>query len=457
MDTSQRSSVKTLLIAIGGLVVLLVLSAVLWWVISGRSGADSNASSTSGTVVKGTPYSEPSGRNASEELPNIPEPPSSNAETLPLFVQLTNDPVAGIGIEETSGALRFVERARGYIYDLRGLDKESVRRITNTTVLGVQEAYFGNGGATVILRSLDDTTGRDVIKTYLGRIYPGESAGSDGKIEGKFLADDILEANISADGTKAVFVVSTPEGSSIQITDIADGSLKEILRSPLREWIPFLANTGDVLLSTKATYDAAGALYRINVKNGTYGRVVGGKIAMTTLPSPDGHRALFSDNEAGEQHFALAGIPIAYEGGLGGTAGDTIALGIHSIAQKCTWDKKGIYAYCAAFSGTQGRMPDDWYQGVTSLSDTFWRIDSRNGDVVLLGDPYPEIGRRFDAVNLLVSPDGSTLYFINKPDGTLWGMRIKEPDGDKETTTASTTPLTPEELRDIKGSNLPTP
>jgi hypothetical protein len=386
-------------------------------------------------------------------MPDVPVGGEIPADgQLPLFVQLSDVPVSGIGVLETGNSVRFVERERGYVYELNGLDKSSTRRITNTTILGAQEVLFGNGGTTVVVRHLESGVGGvgHTIKTFAGRIYPGEGNDAPGSIDGAYLPDNILEVGISPGGNLLAMVIPTENGSSIRVADMLDRKTREIARNPLREWLPYPTNDGDVLLASKATYDAPGYLLELGGKSGEYRRIVGGKIGMTALPSPDGNKALFSEYENGVMGFFVGGIMY---GEQGEATTDFLSTGLLSLAQKCVWSNDAIYAFCASFSPVGGgsQMPDGWYQGTVSTNDSFWRIDTRTGETELLGDPYLEIGRYFDATNLTVSFDRSVLYFINKSDGMLWGMRIQKNISGGEVT-EETVPPTAEELRDIEGS-----
>ena len=453
MEDTNRPN-KTL-IALVALLVLALISGALWWFLAFSGGGDTNEDVVgSGGFGEPSPV-DPTGQSGGVgTLPQIPSSgvPGSASEWMTQFVQLSDFPVSGIGIVQTSGSVRFVERSKGNIYELQGLDKTSVRRITNTTILGVQEAFFGDGGTTVVMRHLDDRLGGagKTIKTFTGRIFASESEESLGSIEGAYLADDISEVAVAPSGSLIAMVIPTPTGSSVRISDTLERNPREVVNNPLREWIPYLSSSGTVYLASKATYDAPGYLFEVNGTANTYRKVAGGKIGMTALPSPDGKKVLISEVVNGSVLLSLGGITRTEQDMV---ISESIPLGISSLSQKCVWTKDSLHAYCASFTQlpASARMPDDWYQGVVSTNDSFWRIDAQTGEAELLGEPYSGIGRVFDATSLAISADDSALYFINKQDGILWGMRILNQtrnDADSEEAPAAT----PEELRDIQGS-----
>ena len=78
--------------------------------------------------------------------------------------------------------------------------------------------------------------------------------------------------------------------------------------------------------------------------------------------------------------------------------------------------------YCAVPSRISGsNQPDDWYQGVVSFDDGFWRKNILTGE-------SKNILSRFgaDIMNIFVSDDEGYLIFTDKNDGTLWSLKIKE-------------------------------
>ncbi len=449
MDEQKTSLNTRTLVIIGAVVLAIIIAGFTWWFFS--RGANSE-----GTISGGSGFSQApdkgvgSGQPSTSGNTSIPVP--SSPQELPSFVQLSDVPVAGIGVVDAGNTVRYVERERGYVYELSGLSKDSTKKISNTTIPRVQEALFGNGGATVILRYLDNRFGSavKVIKTYIGRIS-GAEGGTPGTIGGEFLADGISEIAISPDQNTAAYVLPTENGSSIQVMDLIDRAPKEVVKSPLSEWIPYITNAKDVFLASKASADIPGYLYRIRAKQKGYERIIGGKLGLTALPNQSGTLELYSENIQGNPALSIKGV---YGSSEGGNANDSIAVGLISIAQKCVWSKDTVHAYCASFSLPAGAkpFPDLWYQGRVSLQDSFWKIDTQSGDIQLLGDPQVSIDKSFDAIDLTLSSDESILYFMNRTNGLLWGLRLPTPVPPSSASGLPTPVYTPQEMRDIQGS-----
>jgi len=89
--------------------------------------------------------------------------------------QLTTEPVAGAAATSSlqrEVVVRYIERTTGNVYEI-GIINSNQKRLSNTTIPAVREAFFDGGGLFVNLRYLNEN---DVIKTFAARILaPGET------------------------------------------------------------------------------------------------------------------------------------------------------------------------------------------------------------------------------------------------------------------------------------------
>ena len=100
--------------------------------------------------------------------------------------------------------------------------------------------------------------------------------------------------------------------------------------------------------------------------------------------------------------------------------------GVKTLSEKCTWVKSVLVFYCAVPKSFVARAyPDDWYQGLVSFDDVFWKIDVASGTTSVLFDPKELAGVDIDGVELSVSPNEDMLFFINKKDRTLWSYSLQ--------------------------------
>ena len=142
-------------------------------------------------------------------------------------------------------------------------------------------------------------------------------------------------------------------------------------------------------------------------------RILGETKGLMATVSPDGEKIIFSG--IGQD---------GTEAKIYNVKSKTVSeLGFATLVDKCVWGKKNKnMVYCAVPSRISGsNQPDDWYQGVVSFDDGFWRKNILTGE-------SKNILSRFgaDIMNIFVSDDEGYLIFTDKNDGTLWSLKIKE-------------------------------
>ncbi len=315
--------------------------------------------------------------------------------------------------------IRFVEKGNGNIQDAY-TDTLERKRLTNTTIPRIAEAFFLNNGSQVILRYLRDDN--QTIDSYLATL-PRESWGataSPGTLTGIFLEPNIFDMSISPDG-KRLFFLAQFAGGTIGISGNPDGTdRKQVFTSPFMGWLSSWPNSKAVVLTTKATAYAPGYAFSINptIPTGTPKKVVGPVIGLTTLTSPDMKSVLFSRNT--ENGPALGIFDVATQ-----TMKD---LGVLTLPEKCVWSTDSTTVYCGVpnFIPTNLPIPDAWYQGKVFFGDTLVAINiSGILPMRTLADPSTEVGQRIDATSLKLALDNSTLYFVNKTDNILWQLKLQ--------------------------------
>jgi hypothetical protein len=264
-----------------------------------------------------------------------------------------------------------------------------------------------------------------------------------GSIQGKFLPNNITETTISADGNRLTYLLPTDDGISASTVDIRTNITNEVLKNGYREWLPYTTTKG-LFLATKPSANVPGYLYRYDQKEGGFERILRNKNGLVVLPRADGERVLFSENLANTLVFGMKGYNKVND--EGDALGDEQVFSISTIPDKCVWSSDGVGVYCQTFSLPKNAViPDDWYQGLVSLTGSFWKLNTQTDEIERLADPGIDSARQFDAYKLSLSADEKTLYFINKPDGQLWGMHIVHPvTGDESV------PL--QDLKDVQGS-----
>ncbi len=315
---------------------------------------------------------------------------------------------------EFAPALRYINKATGNIYQTFA-DKIDERKFSSVVVPKVYEAYFGNGGNSVVVRYLKDDG--KTVETYVGTLqkeYLGADSVGNNTLTGSFLPENISSISISPDSNKLFYLFGV-SGSSIGVSYSLQNSTKvQIFESPFTEWLPVWAKGSIITLTTKPSSDVPGYMYVINPDRKDFNKVLGGINGLTTLASPDGKLVLYSDSSLSLYIFNTE-------------TRDSTSLGINTLPDKCVWNNSGEEVYCAVPRFIpDGSYPDSWYQGEVSFSDQIWRIDARSGNTSMLADPLSIAGNAdIDGVNLSLDNKENFLFLINKKDSYLWELKLK--------------------------------
>ena len=330
---------------------------------------------------------------------------------------LSQIPVAGFGVMEATSTkmARYIERASGNVYEI-GVDEETARRrLTNTTIPRIREAFFTQNGAGVIIRYLKDDN--KTIETYSASIpTQGQTPNESGELKVVFLPQNISSLAVSPDGKKIFYIVEFNEGTLGFVSNTLNESKQQIFNSPLTEWIASWPQEKTIFLTTKPSGGVSGYSFSLNTTTKVFEKILGG-VGLTSLVSPNGKLMLFSSS--GETGIALSIYDIKNK--------TTVALNARTLPEKCVWTADSAKIYCAVPTNTVlSKLPDTWYQGKFFFSDRIWLINPADGSGSIIADLKDETGKNIDAINLSADKKGNNLFFVNKIDQSLWSVKLGE-------------------------------
>ncbi len=315
---------------------------------------------------------------------------------------------------ESIPAARYVERGTGHIYDTY-LDTLAESRVSNTTIPRIEQALFGNGGESVILRYLQDDN--QTIETFTGTLSGAiTSADSQGvttlkSLLGTFLPQNISDITISPDG-KRIFYVSPGADGVIGTSANIDGTgKKQVFLSPFSEWLLAWPKQSMFTATTKASGIANGYLYSVDPVSGAFAKILGNVAGLTTNISPDGGTVLYAGSKQNGMSLALYDI----------ASRTSVSLGLNTLPEKCVWNTANTVLYCGVPQTIPaGLYPDIWYQGLISFTDSLWKIDVATRATSVLINPFQALGNDIDLTAPYLDTTGRYLLFTNKKDSTLW-------------------------------------
>jgi hypothetical protein len=343
---------------------------------------------------------------------------------VPKLAQLTSGPVAGYTVFSTTRPvtttstdpkqkpvtttvtdrfLRYVSRANGYVYEVKNTD--APLQITNISIPNIYEATFADSNKSVILRFLraDNRT----IASYSVPIPPENTDGTRTQAAGSYLPDNMLSVAVSPDRKTIARLFNTQGNGVIQTSTPTNTGVKELLRSPFREWLLSWPTKGAVYAQTKASANVPGYLYSINTTNPRLTRVLGDIRGLTTSVSPSGSFVLYSESAGNSFSASLYNTK----------TGTTTPLNLSILPEKCVWTAAENLICAGNESVSPARYPDSWYAGVVHFTDKIYAITVATNTYETL---YDGTTRPLDITHPTLDESQTLLYFIDKNDGTLW-------------------------------------
>ncbi len=313
---------------------------------------------------------------------------------------------------ELAGALRYVDRATGNIYQTFA-DRIEERRFSSTIIPRIHEAMFGQKGDTVIMRYLksDDRT----IETFVGTL-PKDILGGDAglqEIKGVFLPENIRDLSMTSDGSKIFYLINSGENIIGVTMELASGKRVQVFDHAFTEWLPQWPTGRTIALTTKPSANALGHIYVLDPTGKSFVKLFGNINGLTTLTSPDGKLVLWSDS----------GLNLSIFNRMTGVSDQ---IQIATLPEKCVWNKTSIVVYCAAPKTIpEGLYPDSWYKGAVSFGDQIWKIDLQTKTYTLLADLLNMAGEDIDGIKLGLDSREEYLFFVDKSEPYLWELELK--------------------------------
>ncbi len=397
---------------LGGVALALVLAVGAF--VFFFSGTGEDAGQASGDERRGGLFGSlfPFQSGGSQQVPSdgdgegtleTPQPDG----TVPQLRRVSDQPAAGgtyFANPDGSMSIRYIERASGHIFETLA-DRSTVKRVSNTTVPGIQEALWLSKNS-LVLRYLNDD---GEVETFLATLA---STTAEQTLQGKFLPS-WDRATLDSSRTNILSVEEGASGSTLYVTK-ADGTGKRVVyTSPLRSWSP-LQSDRDIFLQTAAASGVPGFLYRLSGQ--TLVKVLGDVAGLVAVVNPSGRYVLFS---AGAEDTLATYL-------IDTSNNELYESPVATIASKCAFlGKDSPEAVCGVPATIpDGSYPNDWLLGRVSFSDDVWVVDAVAGAAQLVALPEEEARASLDVTYPTVSPDGTYFGFIDKNNLSFWSLRL---------------------------------
>ncbi len=151
------------------------------------------------------------------------------------------------------------------------------------------------------------------------------------------------------------------------------------------------------------------SLETLEVKN-----IFSGKFGADCKVSSDGKKILISHLKKQGENSLTTGIV--------NINGEYREIGVPTLASKMTWSSDGKYIYYALPSKIENSiMPDEYKSEKVKTLDTFWKINTENGEKTRIIE-LENITGSYDASNLVLTPSENALLFVNRNDEKVYRL-----------------------------------
>lgn len=433
-DTIKKN--WSIIVAVVILVVLIVALALVMSMGDGGNTPEGDGNNPFGDVS-----GERSWATSSNEVFTNPGEAwviEQKGEKVPLLRAISKNPVAGavpfskVESGKVVEYVRYSEYSNGHDYETALASIAEEKKISNQTLVRIGEVLWNKSGTAVITRYHDDNG--LIVRNHLGVFTTNTQNGSTTansalSYEGRDLLGNMVDITFSPSGTDMFYVLKTAHGVTGYTESVKTGVAKELWSTGLQSVSVSWDAQNMILVYTKPTSKAEGAVWSIHPTTGKETVLLAGETALSPKLNTDGTKLLYSTQEENNGLFQVNILETA--------TGNVTTLPIVTFAEKCTWgtgDSK--YVYCAVpreeYGGT---YLERWYMGVVASEDVLWRINTESGVVKKILDPFEEVQQQFDITDLQVSPKEDFLLFRARGNSVLWSLTLTPSNTAEETTT----------------------
>ncbi len=376
-------------------------------------------------------------------------------EELPRLRQISKVPTAGINFDALSkqelhkinvdndifdtedawtygekiSEIRYIVKKNGNIYStFTNIEKE--KRVSNATIPKVYDAEFWDKD-NIFVRYLDNQKN---IKSYSIKLQEKSDEELDEekkkmgdkklkvnrdllKFGGVFLPTNIEDMSLLKN-SKKLFYLKKEKGKTVGIISGSFGEdKKQVFESELNEWNINWKNSNYILLNSKPSSETYTLSFKLNTKNGSFGKISEALLSGNGLPNNSFTKILYSGKDYNNQfHLYIYNIK-----------DDKLTdLNIQTLVDKCVWSKNNIDVYCGVPNdGVKSDEPDSWYKGYTDFSDSIYKINTENLSSELIFNSYSE-GKSFDISKIYLDDFESYIYFIDSMTDFAWSYKLPE-------------------------------
>jgi len=218
---------------------------------------------------------------------------------------------------------------------------------------------------------------------------------------------------------KIAYHYETPDGqyNNINIANPDGTNWRSIFQTRLTDLIIQWPSPDKIYIFNKPSGSTQSSLFAIDPDSGDFAKILSDLYGLAAKFSPDGQKMIYASTEQNGKNLKLY---VAQADG-----NQLKELPLKTLPEKCVWSLDNETLFCAVpqqFS-EHAVWPDDYNLGRISISDDFYIINANSLQKTKIAGPGT--AQSFDAQNLILSPNGDYLFFINKKDGLVYNIKLE--------------------------------
>jgi hypothetical protein len=375
---------KKLIIIAVALLILLLIGAYVFYALFYRttsSGIGSSRNSGSTIVIK----------------PNLTNGP----------VPLSQEKVLAPTIDSSGKKIEYYSKDQGNMYEVN-FDGSNLSRVSSANLAGLLQVLWSPSKEKIVGIFQEN----NATKKYLHDYQNGTSIRLNEKID---------QVAWAPDGNRIVIQSFSPDTNNnvISIADADGSNFKNIFQTRIKDLVLEWPIADKISIRTKTSGLSEGLLVTINPDSGIFSDVLRGIYGLNARWFPLGDKILYSATNSEGKNIKL------FTAGQNGQEAKDINLA--TLVEKCVFSQDDRTLFCAIPQrlSENAVWPDDYYKGLVTTEDTFWKINLDTGQKTQIFSSETN-ARAYDAVNPFLSPQEDYLFFTNKKDGLLYSLKIEE-------------------------------
>lgn len=333
-------------------------------------------------------------------------PASSNApQTRGSLRALSQEKVMAATIDDDGKTVKYYSKENGNVWK-SGFEGDNIQRVSSITINGLVKILWSPDKEKVVSFLADG----DILKKYFFNYKNNQSSP---------LNESIKSVAWSPDSKNIAYQYTDPSTglSNISIADPDGSNWRNVFKTRIDDLIVEWPSDQKISLRSRVSGVAQGLVYTINPQTGDFQKILSDYFGLSVKWSPKADKILASFTDGNGRNPKIV---LFNENGT-----QSKDLNLKGIADKCAWSKDNLTIFCALpyseFS-SYDVWPDDYYKGTIVVNDAIYKINLETGEKTMLAGSIEQIG--IDAQDMFLSPKEDYLFFTNRKNGLLYGLRL---------------------------------